>query len=111
MQLDTGARLGPYEIIGLLGATLRGASPTALADAHEAWDRGDYPAALNAYLEIISGPHGDSALAEIALQTGELYRTRELTSDGGLAPGSIVAVKAVNARGLEGWDWARARVR
>jgi hypothetical protein len=28
----------------------------------------------------------------------------------GVAPGSIVAVKAVNARGLEGWDWAVARV-
>lgn len=28
----------------------------------------------------------------------------------GVAPGSAVAVKAVNARGLEGWDWARAVV-
>jgi hypothetical protein len=27
-----------------------------------------------------------------------------------IAAGSIVAVKAVNARGLEGWDWARVRV-
>ncbi|CAN5732576.1 hypothetical protein BH18ACI5_BH18ACI5_26090 [soil metagenome] len=28
-----------------------------------------------------------------------------------LAAGSIVSVKAVNARGLEGWDWARVTVR
>ncbi|MEO8683170.1 MAG: M28 family peptidase, partial [Vicinamibacterales bacterium] len=28
----------------------------------------------------------------------------------GLAAGAVVAVKAVNARGLEGWDWARTRV-
>jgi hypothetical protein len=28
----------------------------------------------------------------------------------GVAPGSVIAVKAVNARGLEGWDWARAVV-
>jgi hypothetical protein len=24
-----------------------------------------------------------------------------------IATGSVVSVKAVNARGLEGWDWAR----
>jgi len=28
-----------------------------------------------------------------------------------VAPGSILSVKAVNARGLEGWDWARIEVR
>jgi hypothetical protein len=27
-----------------------------------------------------------------------------------IAPGSIVSVKAVNARGLEGWDWAKIAV-
>jgi hypothetical protein len=27
-----------------------------------------------------------------------------------VAPGSVIAVKAVNARGLEGWDWARVTV-
>jgi hypothetical protein len=27
-----------------------------------------------------------------------------------LAAGSVVAVKAVNIRGLEGWDWAKAVV-
>jgi hypothetical protein len=27
-----------------------------------------------------------------------------------IAPGSIVSVKAVNARGFEGWDWAKIAV-
>jgi len=25
-------------------------------------------------------------------------------------PGTVLSVKAVNARGLEGWDWARVTV-
>jgi hypothetical protein len=29
----------------------------------------------------------------------------------GAAPGMTVSVKAVTARGLEGWDWARAAVK
>jgi hypothetical protein len=28
----------------------------------------------------------------------------------GVAPGTVVSVKAVNAKGLEGWDWARTVV-
>jgi Tol biopolymer transport system component len=28
----------------------------------------------------------------------------------GVQPGTVVAVKAVNARGLEGWDWARTTI-
>jgi hypothetical protein len=27
-----------------------------------------------------------------------------------VAPGTVVSVKAVNARGLEGWDWARLTI-
>jgi hypothetical protein len=27
-----------------------------------------------------------------------------------VVPGTVVAVKAVNARGLEGWDWARLTI-
>jgi hypothetical protein len=26
-------------------------------------------------------------------------------------PGTVISVKAVNAKGLEGWDWARTTVR
>lgn len=29
----------------------------------------------------------------------------------GLTPGMVVSVKAVNAKGLEGWDWARVTVK
>jgi len=68
-------------LVGLPSPT-RAVSSSALAAAHEAWDRGDYPAALKAYIEIVSGPEGDARLEEIALQTGEFYHTRELTTDG-----------------------------
>ncbi|MGH9309222.1 MAG: M20/M25/M40 family metallo-hydrolase, partial [Vicinamibacterales bacterium] len=43
----------------------------------------DYPAALNGYLRLLDGPDADRWLDEIALQTGELYRTVEITADGG----------------------------
>jgi hypothetical protein len=29
----------------------------------------------------------------------------------GIAAGTVVSVKAINARGLEGWDWARVTVK
>ena len=29
----------------------------------------------------------------------------------GIAPGTVVSVKAINSKGLEGWDWARVTVR
>ncbi|MBA3641317.1 MAG: M20/M25/M40 family metallo-hydrolase [Acidobacteria bacterium] len=29
----------------------------------------------------------------------------------GVTPGTVISVKAVNAKGLEGWDWARVTVR
>jgi hypothetical protein len=28
-----------------------------------------------------------------------------------VAPGSVISVKAVNSRGLEGWDWARVTLK
>ena len=37
--------------------------------------------------------------------------TAEAVVPGPLAPGTVVSVKAVNARGLEGWDWARTDLR
>ncbi len=61
---------------------LRGASDTPLQSAAVAWDRGDYVAALNTYLQVLDSASADSALETIALQTGELYRTTELTADG-----------------------------
>ncbi len=58
------------------------ATDTPLTVADLAWDRGDYPAALNAYLQILDSPQGDAALESIALRTGELYKTVEITTDG-----------------------------
>jgi hypothetical protein len=46
------------------------------------WDKGDYVAALTAYQNLLAGPDAAAALEPIALQTGELYRTTELTADG-----------------------------
>ncbi len=61
---------------------LRGGAETPLQSAALAWDRGDYVAALTTYLQILDSPAADSAFETIALQTGELYRTAELTADG-----------------------------
>jgi hypothetical protein len=55
---------------------------TALESATLAWDRGDYVSALTAYLQILDSPGAATALEPIALQTGELYHTTELTADG-----------------------------
>ncbi len=55
---------------------------TPLQSAARAWDLGDYVTALTTYLQILDSPEGDSALETIALQTGELYQTTELTTDG-----------------------------
>ena len=59
------------------------APPTpTLVSANEAWDRGEYISALSTYRSLLSGPGGDALLEPIALQTGELYKTIEVTSDG-----------------------------
>jgi Peptidase family M28/WD40-like Beta Propeller Repeat len=54
-----------------------------LRDAELAWDRGDYPAALSGYLALLNSTEAEQVLEPIALQTGELFHTIELTSDGG----------------------------
>ncbi len=55
---------------------------TPLQEAALAWDRGDYTAALKIYLQILDSTDAASAIEPIAVQTGELYRTTELTDDG-----------------------------
>jgi hypothetical protein len=50
--------------------------------ATDAWERGDYIAALNGYSQVVSAPGGNAFLEAIALTTGELFQTRELTADG-----------------------------
>jgi len=54
-----------------------------LAAADDAWERGDYITALNGYIKLLGAPAVDDAILEpIALKTGELFETRELTADG-----------------------------
>ena len=68
-----------------LSGTPTGASsdpPLQIADL--AWERGDYPAALAGYLRLLDSPDAASVLEPIALRTGELYATTELTRDGAL---------------------------
>ena len=55
---------------------------TPLQEAALAWDRGDYSTALKIYLQILDSPDAASSIEPIALQTGELFRTTELTDDG-----------------------------
>jgi Tol biopolymer transport system component len=57
-------------------------SDSPLQLAHLAWERGDYAAALSAYLQLLESPDAGAVLEPIALQTGELYRTVEVTPEG-----------------------------
>jgi hypothetical protein len=57
-------------------------SAATLARAGDDWDRGDYIAALTAYQGLLAGPDAASVTEPIALQTGELFRTTELSADG-----------------------------
>ena len=50
--------------------------------ANDAWERGDYIAALNRYIQLLNAPGGEKFLEPIALTTGELFKTHELTADG-----------------------------
>ena len=47
-----------------------------------AWDGGDYVAALTAYKALLTAPGGEQWLEPVALQTGELFQTREVAPDG-----------------------------
>jgi peptidase M28-like protein/WD40 repeat protein len=65
--------------------TTVGAQPAADAPmrlATLAWDRGDYVSALTTYAQLLDGPDAEKVLEPIALQTGELFVTTELTTDG-----------------------------
>lgn len=58
--------------------------PTALRldSARVAWDVGDFPLALDRLRAVVSAPDGDQYLEPVALLTGEIYRTQEITTDG-----------------------------
>ena len=52
----------------------------AYAEAYDAWDRGDYAVALERLKALAAGAD-DATFEAIALLTGELYQTREITPD------------------------------
>jgi Peptidase family M28 len=66
----------------LSAAHLVPATRAAVDTANDAWRRGDYIAALKGYIQILNGPDADAFVEPIALTTGELFVTHELTSDG-----------------------------
>jgi hypothetical protein len=81
VQVKTGAAfIGTLILGGFVVA--QHAPPASLDAANDAWQRGDYVTALNGYLNVLSAPGGDRALESIALTTGELFQTRELTAGG-----------------------------
>ena len=61
---------------------LSGRTDSPLEAAALAWDRGDYVSALQTYLKVLDSPEASASLETIALQTGELFHTTELTTDG-----------------------------
>src|SRR5688572_18056813 len=72
-------------LLTILIAQPTGAQTTPTRDldaANAAWDRGDYITALGIYARLLESPQAADVLEPIALQTGELYRTREITTDG-----------------------------
>jgi hypothetical protein len=58
------------------------ASTKAFDAANDAWERGDFASALGAYSRLLDAPGGERFIQPIALTTGELFETRELTADG-----------------------------
>ena len=66
----------------VLGAAAPPSLTRTYTIAADAWERGEFAAALNGFLQVATAPGGDAFLEPIALATGELFETRELTADG-----------------------------
>ncbi len=80
--MHTPAVLATLVVLASLSPAARRAPATPLETAARAWDAGDYVTALTTYLQILDSPDYAGALEPIALQTGELFHTIELTPDG-----------------------------
>ena len=75
------AALALFAFVGAMHAVaIVPAATKAFDAANDAWERGDYIAALNGYIQLLSAPGGDTFVEPIALTTGELFETRELTA-------------------------------
>ena len=71
--LATTALLSSALLAPVSGTPTGASSDTPLQIADLAWERGDYPAALSAYLRLLDSADAASVLEPIALRTGELY--------------------------------------
>src|SRR5262245_31668055 len=69
--------LGP-----IAGSRGQQTSEADLRAANDAWQEGKYTTALRAYLRLLRSTAGDELLEPITRQTGELFQTEELTTDG-----------------------------
>ena len=62
--------------------TAQSPSTAVWTAADLAWERGDYPASLRGMQVLLDGADSLAYLERVALRTGELHRTTELTADG-----------------------------
>ena len=74
-------------VVGIVLAGLGAAPQQDPADARFdkarlAWDTGDFVRALEEFEGLLTGPDGGRFFERIALLTGELYKTSEITKDG-----------------------------
>jgi len=58
------------------------AQQNELRAADDLWNDGNYIAAITAYIRLLNSPAGERYVERIALQTGELFVTEEVTADG-----------------------------
>jgi Tol biopolymer transport system component len=88
----------------LTGINGQEANVADLRAANEAWDDGKYTVALRAYLRLLQSQAGDQFVEPIAMQTGELFQTEEITADGRaprLSPdGSVIAYETGDASAI-----------
>lgn len=68
--------------LGLLAAQTSTGSGRVFDIANDAWARGDYITALTEYIRLLNAPDGAEYFEAVALKTGELYQSFELTADG-----------------------------
>jgi Tol biopolymer transport system component len=68
-------------LIFMGSALSRDVSLSELRDANDAWFSGKYSVALQTYLRLLKAPNGEQYVESIAIQTGEVYHTEELSTD------------------------------
>jgi Peptidase family M28 len=77
-------KLVALSLLVLFSATLaQSRNPVSgeLRDANDAWFIGNYRLALQTYLRVLKAANGAEMVEPIAVQTGELYHTEELSTD------------------------------